>query len=291
MSTLYLVGTPIGNLEDITYRAVRVLGEVSAVAAEDTRRAQVLFTRYNIHTPLMSYHEQGQQARTAGVLRRLAGGDVALISEAGMPAVSDPGFALVRAALAEGHRVEVVPGPSSVTAAVAASGIPSDRFLFLGFPPRTAAKRREFFREVASLPYAMVLLESPHRLSACLNDIQATLGDRRIAVCRELTKLHEEVFRGSVAGAVTHFNAPRGEVTLVVEGAQEADAAKATDKEVLEQLATLVRQGTSPRDAVTQVAHETGRPRRDVYRLQIAAGALPTRGTRRDRQIAPTTEA
>ena len=274
MSTLYLVGTPIGNLEDMTFRALRVLQEVSVVAAEDTRRARVLFAHFGIETPLMSYHEQGNQsARLAAVLRRLSEADVALISEAGMPSISDPGFGLVRAALEQGAKVEVVPGPSAVTVALAVSALPTDRFLFLGFLPRTSAQRRRTLLEVKELPYSVILLESPHRVQACLRDLTAALGDRRIAVCREMTKLHEEVFRGSISGALEHFTETRGEFTLVVEGAT-AVPAHATDQNVAERLQGLVAGGMSVRDAVAQVAEESGRPKKDVYRVSLEIKAV-----------------
>lgn len=275
MPTLYLVGTPIGNLEDMTFRAVRVLGEVAVVAAEDTRKARILFGRFGIKTPLMSYHEQGSQgAKLEAVLRRLEEADVAFISEAGMPSISDPGFGLVRGAIDRGARVEVLPGASAVTTAVAASGLPADRFLFLGFLPRTSAQRRRSLAAVKDLPCSIVVLESPHRVLACLQDIAAALGDRRIAVCRELTKLHEEVFRGTVTEALAHFTELRGEFTLVVEGATETPD-PATEDEVEGRLRVLVTGGISAKAAVAQVTKESGRPKKDVYRVQLGLKGKP----------------
>ena len=189
-----------------------------------------------------------------------------------MPSISDPGFGLVRAAIERGAKVEVVPGASAVTTAVAASGLPSDRFLFLGFLPRTSAQRRRSLVAVKDLPYSLVLLESPHRVKVCLLDVAAALGDRRIAVCRELTKLHEEVFRGSVSEALQHFTEPRGEFTLVVEGATETPA-PATEDDMAGRLRALVAGGANTKDAVAQVAKESGRPKKDVYRLQLALKA------------------
>ncbi|MBF8299170.1 MAG: Uroporphyrin-III C/tetrapyrrole (Corrin/Porphyrin) methyltransferase [Dehalococcoidia bacterium] len=250
MPTLYLVGTPIGNLEDMTFRAVRVLKEVPLVAAEDTRRARVLFAHYGIQTPVTSYHEQGSGAKAGPIIRLLATKDVALISEAGMPSISDPGFGLVREALAAGAKVEVVPGPSAVTAAVAASGLPSDQFLFLGFLPRTRPPRKRAIEAVRNQPYTLVVLESPHRIVRCLQDLAAGLGDRRVAVCRELTKLHEEVFRGTLSEAQARFEEPRGEFTLVIERASE-NPEVVTDRIVSERLQALMADGLSSRDAVT----------------------------------------
>ena len=266
--TLYLVGTPIGNMEDITFRAVRVLKEVSLVAAEDTRRAKILFARHGIQTPLTSYHEQGQSSKANVIVRKLAEGDVALISEAGMPSISDPGFGLVRAALAAGLTVEAIPGPSAVTTAVAVSGLAADRFLFLGFLPRTGSQRRKALAPFGSQPYTLVILESPHRIKECLRDLQSALGQRRIAVCRELTKVHEEVFRGTVAEALSHFQEPRGEYTLVVEGAL-IEAETASDEELAARLMELEAGGLSSRDSVAQVAKETGLPRRQVYGVSL----------------------
>ena len=273
MPTLYIVGTPIGNLEDMTFRALRVLREVSVVAAEDTRRAMVLFSRHGISTPLMSYHEQGSRAKLAPLLEKLREHDVALITDAGMPGISDPGYALVQAALEQGARVEVVPGPSAVTAALAVSGLPPDQFVFLGFLPRTPGERRRLLESVSRERRTLVAFEAPHRLRASLGDIAKALGERRIAVCRELTKMHEEVFRGTASEAIAHFELPRGEITLVIAGATEAiqaeAVAEASDDEVRRRLRSLTRGGSSGRDAVDAVAAETGRARREVYRLWV----------------------
>ena len=268
MPTLYLVGTPIGNLEDVTLRALRVLKEVGLIAAEDTRRARILMQRYEIETPLTSYHEQGRGSSAASLVRQLADKDIALISEAGMPSVSDPGFALVREALGHGFRVEVVPGPSVATAAVAVSGLPSNQFVFLGFLPRTTGKRRRFLESVQHDPRTLIVLEAPHRIRESLADIADLFGERPIAVCRELTKLHEEVYRGTVAGASAHFDKPKGEFTLVIGGSEQQPAPLAED-EVRERLLALRAQGLSGKDVVTQVSGEAGRPRKEVYRYWI----------------------
>ena len=271
MPVLYLVGTPIGNLEDITLRALRVLQEVALVAAEDTRKARVLFGRYDIKTPLTSYHEQGQRSKAPSLARQLAERDIALISEAGMPSVSDPGYALVRAALEQGFRVEVIPGPSAVTAALAVSGLPSDQFLFLGFLPRTARQRRRSLTSARQEPRTLIALEAPHRLAASLEDIAAILGDRPMAVCRELTKLHEEVFRGTAREAAEHFRQPRGEFTLII-GGSEGRREAVPDTEVTARLLGLKAAGMRGKEAIAQVVGETGRARREVYRLWVQLG-------------------
>ena len=222
MGTLYAVATPIGNLEDITLRALRILKEVPLVAAEDTRVTRVLFRAHAIHTPLVSFHEFTSPARRGRLLDRLAEGDLALVTDAGMPGISDPGYPLVRDAFAAGHTVVPVPGASSVLAALVASGLPTHSFCFHGFLPRTSAARRRFFAQHADTDTTLVLFESPHRVLSALADLVAVLGPLRpLAVARELTKRFEEIFRGTAAEALDHLRAhpPRGEFTLVV-GAQ-----------------------------------------------------------------------
>lgn len=221
MGTLYIVATPIGNLEDITLRALRVLREVPLVAAEDTRTTRVLFRSHEIATPLASFHEFTQAARRGRLVERLEEGDLALVTDAGMPGISDPGFPLIRDALAAGHEVVAVPGPSAVLTALVASGLPTHEFSFLGFLPRTSAQRRKVFRERAQGTGSLVVFESPHRVVAALTDLAAELGpDRPVAVGRELTKKFEEIVRGTAATALAHFQrkAPRGEFTLVIGG-------------------------------------------------------------------------
>ncbi len=273
MSALYLVATPIGNLEDITLRALRVLREVPLVAAEDTRRARVLFARHGITTPLVSYHEQGGRSKLAELLRRLETTDVALITEAGTPSISDPGYALVREALARGVRVEAVPGPSAVTTALAVSGLPPDQFTFTGFLPRSPGERRRLLAALAREPRTIVVFEAPHRLRAALQDIGAAFGDRPLAVCRELTKLHEEVFRGAAAQALDHFQQPRGEFTLVLAGASaQSQPQDADEKQVRRRLQALRDSGATARDAVSAIVRETGLPKRQVYRWWVETG-------------------
>jgi len=270
MGTLHVVGTPIGNLEDITLRALRVLREVSLIAAEDTRTARKLLQRYEIDTPVLSYWEHNELARVDRLLDALEAGDVALISEAGTPGVSDPGYRIVRAAVEAGLPVVPVPGPSALVAAVAASGLPVERFLFLGFLPRTAKARRDLLREVRDVPAALVLFEAPHRIVRSLEDMVELLGDRPVAIGRELTKVHEEVWRGSLARAFQEFQArePRGEFTLVVDRRREAPR-RWDDDEVYRAVVRLVAAGLDRKQAFREVAQLSGWSRREVYEMWL----------------------
>ncbi|MEE8370102.1 MAG: 16S rRNA (cytidine(1402)-2'-O)-methyltransferase [Dehalococcoidia bacterium] len=268
MPNLYLVGTPIGNLEDVTLRALRVLREVSLIAAEDTRTTRKLLTHHGIRQRLISYNEHNMRRRTPEILDALASGDVALVSEAGMPGISDPGYELVVAVTEAGHPVVPIPGPSAVTTALAVSGLPCRQFTFLGFLPRRQAERRRLLASLATEQRTIVAFESPHRLRRTLDDMLATWGDRRLTACRELTKKFEELFRGRISEALAHFLEPRGEFTLVVEGAPPA-VATASEETVREELVRLKAQGLSPRQAVSEVARSTSLPRREVYRLWV----------------------
>jgi len=219
MGTLYVVATPIGNLEDITLRALRILHEVPLIAAEDTRVSRKLLAAHDIHTPMVSFHEFTSPARRSRLLDRLGEGDVALVTDAGMPGISDPGFPLIRDAIAMGHTVVPVPGASAILAALVASGLPSHAFCFLGFLPRTSNQRRKLFGQHADDPTTLIVFESPHRVIAALEDIVISLGPQRpLAIARELTKKFEEVFRGTAADALAYLQskAPRGEFTLVI---------------------------------------------------------------------------
>lgn len=275
MGTLYVVATPIGNLEDITARALRVLGEVSLVAAEDTRRTGQLLHHFNLKPPrLTSYFEHNKLSRLDEVLAALETGDVALVSDGGTPNLSDPGYELVRAALAAGHAVVPVPGASALLAALAASGLPTDAFVYLGFLPRQAAERRQLFTSVARERRTLVAYEAPHRLLESLDTLQATLGDRPVAVARELTKRHEEFFRGPVSAARAHFASKEilGEITLVIGGAPAEADPRWEPARVQAELAQLVAGGVKRKDAARMVADLAGWPQRDVYRLAIDAG-------------------
>jgi 16S rRNA (cytidine1402-2'-O)-methyltransferase len=271
MAALYLVATPIGNLEDISLRALRTLREVKLIAAEDTRRTRQLLAAYDIKTPLTSYHEHNKRAKMGYILDSLAGGDVALVADAGMPGISDPGYELVVAATERGVPVVPVPGASVVVTALVVSGLPTDRFIYLGFLPRRPGSRRRRLESVADEEGTIIALETPHRLEAALDDILSVLGDRRVAVCRELTKLHEEVFRGVVSEARAHFTQPRGEFALVIAGRGEAEAPQLTGDIEL-RLGELRRSGASAREAVAELAEETGLSRRELYRAWLRLG-------------------
>ena len=269
MGNLYLVATPIGNLEDVTLRALRVLKEVDLIAAEDTRTARKLLSRYDIHTPLISYNDRNKRLRTPALLERLADGDVALVSEAGMPAISDPGQDLVRAAYEAGAKVVPVPGPSAITTALAASGLSTRAFTYLGFLPRQATARRRLLESLAMRAETLVAFESPHRLRETLSDIKAAFGDRQIAVCRELTKLYEEVFRGRVSEALQHFGEPRGEFTLVIAGATPTAPEEDVPEDAVDEMARLRKEGVGTREAVTRLSLRYGLTRRRIYRLWL----------------------
>jgi 16S rRNA (cytidine1402-2'-O)-methyltransferase len=270
VGNLYLVGTPIGNLEDITLRALRILKEVTLIAAEDTHRARILARRYEIETPITSYFEGNKLAKLEKVLRALDTGDVALISEAGMPGLSDPGYELVRAAIAHGCQVIPVPGPSAPVTALVVSGFPSDSFLYLGFLPRRQRERRRLLAEVAQERRTLIVFEVPHRLRRSLADVEAVLGDRPLAVCRELTKLHEEVWRGTVSGAQDHFDAvkPRGEFTLVIGGAPQ-EVERWDEQRVRAAFDELLAQGMRRPAAARRIAAASGWGRAEVYALGL----------------------
>jgi 16S rRNA (cytidine1402-2'-O)-methyltransferase len=268
MAVLYVVATPIGNLEDVTLRALRILSEVSLIAAEDTRKTKRLLSAYGIKTPLTSYHEHSGRPKLDHLLGRLREGDVALVSEAGMPGISDPGYDLVVAAVEQGVKVVPVPGPTAAIAALAVSGLPANEFLYVGFLPRRKGDRTRLLESLASESRTLVAYEAPHRLIASLNDMLRALGDRRMAVGRELTKMYEEVFRGTVSQAIQHFGQPRGEFTLVVEGNREPKKAVST-LEVEQELCRLHGQGVTGKEAVARLSATTGLPRNEVYRAWL----------------------
>lgn len=270
--TLYVVATPIGNLEDLTLRAARVLREVEVVAAEDTRSALRLLSHLGATgKKLISLFEGNEAAREGELLAELARRDVALVSEAGTPAVSDPGQRMVAAAAAAGVTVVVVPGPSAVIAALVSSGLPSDRFLFVGFPPRVAGERQVLYGSLRAERATLVFYEAPDRVAASLADLAAALGETRpAALCRELTKLHEEIVRGPLGELAARYAeaAPRGEVTLVVGGADPAAPGGGLDVEA--ELGALLAAGCGPKDAAQRLVVKTGLPRRQLYQLALA---------------------
>jgi 16S rRNA (cytidine1402-2'-O)-methyltransferase len=272
--TLYVVATPLGNLEDVTLRGLRVLREVRLIACEDTRRTAGLLKAHGISTPTTSYFEHNERwkgARVLDVIRQ--GGDVALVSDAGTPGISDPGYRLVREARAAGLPVVPIPGPSAAVAALSVSGLPTDRFLFVGFlPPRSGARRRAL-EELVSARETLVFYESPVRVLACLEDMRQTLGDRPAFLCREATKLHEEYFPGTLSELRSHLaerNQIKGEIVLVVAGATEATPATAETAEEL--FARLTTEGRTRREAVKEVARTLGLPAREVYRRVLPEG-------------------
>jgi 16S rRNA (cytidine1402-2'-O)-methyltransferase len=271
MPILYLVGTPIGNLEDISLRALRVLGEVGLIAAEDTRTTGHLLSHYQIETPMLSYHDFSDQGRISQLIEALSAKDVALVTEAGMPGLSDPGYRLVKEAIEAGIEVVPVPGPSAATAALVSSGLPTDKFLFLGFLPRQRKARRELLTEVARLPYTLVLYEAPHRVLDMLADMHDLLGDRQLSIGRELTKLYEEIWRGSISQAIEYFGQGRirGEFTVVVAGAGE-EFDRWTETEVRESLAEQLSKGLKRKEAAEIVAQMSGWRKKEVYELSLS---------------------
>jgi len=268
MPVLYVVATPIGNLEDISLRALRILREVKLIAAEDTRKTKRLLDTYGIKTPMTSYHEYNKWTKLEHILNRLDTDDVALVSSAGMPGMSDPGYELVVAASQRGISVVPIPGPSVITTALVISGLPTDRFIYLGFLPRKSNARRRLLESIVKEEATILVLESPHRLLATLNDILFVLGDRRVAICRELTKIHEEVFRGRISQVMEHFTQPRGEFTLVIEGKREGNKPQLTPN-IEQQLRHMRRSGLTAKEAITKVASETGLSKRELYQAWL----------------------
>jgi 16S rRNA (cytidine1402-2'-O)-methyltransferase len=268
VGTLFVVGTPIGNLEDITLRAIRVLQEVDLIAAEDTRRARTLLNRYEINTPLISYFEHSGAGKRERILSDLRNRDIALISEAGMPGISDPGHVLIREAIQREFRVVPVPGPSALVSALVVSGLPTDSFIYLGFMSRRKGERQQTLREIRNDRRTLIVYEAPHRLLACLEDMLDILDDRTVAIARELTKLHEEIFRGTISSALAHFRevAPRGEFTLIVQGVDPTTETERFDVHQVHALARrLLNEGMSTRDAAAEAARRTGWSRREIY--------------------------
>ncbi len=270
MGTLFLVATPIGNLEDISARALRILREVRLIAAEDTRQTRKLLSHFEIHTALTSYHEQNKESKQKILLSELTQGDIALVSDAGTPALNDPGYELVRAVLAAGHQVSPIPGPSAPIAALVASGLPTDTFLYLGYLPRKTAERKRFLADVADLPYTLIVLETPHRLLSALRDLIDVFGDRQVAIARELTKLHEEMIRGKLSTVQDHFrqHPPRGEFTLVIAG-NTLQPAKWNEDKIRTTIEEMLEASIPPAEIAGQLATKANWPRREVYRLVI----------------------
>lgn len=274
MGTLYLVATPIGNLEDMSPRAIRILHEASLIAAEDTRHTGNLLKHFEIQTPLTSYFEHNKLSKLDFILAKLSSGDVALVSDAGTPAINDPGYELVRAALASGFDVRPVPGPSAPVAALSVSGLPTDSFLYLGYLPHKKTERRKFIGQIANLSYTLIFLESPHRIIEALEDLLASLGDRRICVAREMTKMFEEYWRGTLSGAVEYFKSKeaRGEFTLVVEGKTKEESRKWKVEDLQAAIEKESRGGKSAKALSAELSERSGWSKKDVYRLVSQKG-------------------
>lgn len=277
MGKLYLVGTPIGNLEDISPRAIRTLREVTWIAAEDTRHTRKLLTHFQIHSELVSYHEHNKQRIGPELVRRLQGQESgALVTDAGMPAISDPGEDLVRLAIAEGIQVEAIPGPTALVHALVVSGLPTARFVFEGFLPTKKKERQVRLQQLRTEPRTFILYEAPHRLLQTLEDLADVLGDRSLAVARELTKLHEDVIRGTPTELVRHFqsHSPRGEFVIVGAGADEQGetAQPAADSTTLVLAYNrLLNDGLERKEAMRAVAERFGLSKRDVYQAVLEA--------------------
>ena len=281
--TLFVVATPIGNLEDITLRALRVLREADLIACEDTRHTRKLLAHYQITTPTSSYHEHNEQQRTGWLMERLESGtDIALVSDAGTPSISDPGYRLVRAALERGVRVSPIPGACAIISALSVSGRPTDSFAFLGFLPGRKAARRNRLRALRSESRTLLFFESPLRLASTLSDIDEILDSREVTVAREMTKVHEQLVTGTAAELASLFRSrrPRGESVVVVEkSSPEAAAESVGDRELDLRFEGLVGQGLSRKDAIKQLAKELASPKRELY-LRLLRDKEPVDGER-----------
>ncbi|MBP1764328.1 MAG: Ribosomal small subunit methyltransferase [Firmicutes bacterium] len=276
--TLYLCATPIGNLEDMTLRAIRILKEVNVIAAEDTRYTRQLLTHFDIHTPLISYHEHNKTARGPELIARLeAGEDIAVVSDAGLPGISDPGTDLVGLALAAGIQAVPLPGCNAALSALICSGLDSTMFTFVGFLPKTKKKRREFLEKLAKNPYTLLMYEAPHRLRQTLGELQEALGDRPAVAARELTKRFEQFVRGTIGSLQEHFSthAPRGEFTLVVAGCssqpEEEEVGAVGSESIPDAVFALVTQGMDKKSAIRTVAGQRKLPKRIVYQAVVEA--------------------
>ena len=271
---LYLCATPVGNLEDMTFRVIRILKEADCIAAEDTRHTRKLLTHYDIHTPLVSYHEHNKQEQGPELIARVAAGQtVAVVSDAGMPGISDPGTHLVQLAIEANLQVVAIPGANAVLPALVGSGLDTTHFTFIGFLPKTRKKRLELLQVLADHPYTLVFYESPHRIRATLEELCRIFGDRPAAVARELTKKFEEFVRSSLGGLISHFDIhqPRGEFTIVVGGATAHEQlAPSVAESPVEAVRRLMADGVNKKDAIRKVASEYNLSRRDVYQAVLA---------------------
>jgi 16S rRNA (cytidine1402-2'-O)-methyltransferase len=277
--TLFIVATPIGNLEDITPRALRVLREVDLIACEDTRHTRRLLNHFGIKTKTISYHEHNERERAEELCKLLeAGSNIAIVSDAGTPLISDPGFRIVRAAIERGIQVIPIPGPAAFVAALVASGLPTDQFFFGGFLPARATARRAMLEELRAIPATLVFYEAPHRIAATLRDARLVLGNRQAVIARELTKLHEETVRGSLDELAQRFSGKaraRGEMVLLISGAGETESPLGMKSEnaparLATRVSELEREGLDSKGALKQAARELGLKRAEAYRLMVA---------------------
>jgi 16S rRNA (cytidine1402-2'-O)-methyltransferase len=271
--TLYLVGTPLGNLEDMTFRAIRVLKEVDLIAAEDTRHTGKLLQHFQIETPQISYYEHNAAKRTIELVQRLEKGDaIALVTDAGMPAISDPGYELVKACTEAGITVIPIPGATAAITALAASGLASDRFIFEGFLPTKTKERKARLQQIQRETRSLIFYEAPHRVQQTLADFAAIFGeDRKVVLARELTKLHEEFWRGTIGNAIVYYqeNPPKGEFTLVVAGGDPEVQLALTDEQLKLELEKLIAEGMSRSQASRHLAQVTALPRRQLYQMAL----------------------
>jgi 16S rRNA (cytidine1402-2'-O)-methyltransferase len=275
-AALYLVATPIGNLEDITLRALRILrDEVAAIACEDTRQTQKLLEHFAIRKPLLSYHEHNEESRAAEIVTRLGLGEsIAIVTDAGTPLISDPGYRVVEAAIAAGHPVIPLPGPSAAIAALAASGLPTDKFRFIGFLPPKSHARRKAFEEMLTESSTVIAYESPHRILDSLADMDQILGARPVVIGREITKLHEEFLRGTPAQIrqiLALRDSVKGEITIVIGRSEQP----ALEGDPIEEVTRLQELGLNRMEAIKSVAKQMGLPKREVYRLFAAPDSTP----------------
>ncbi|MGB9640407.1 MAG: 16S rRNA (cytidine(1402)-2'-O)-methyltransferase [Anaerolineales bacterium] len=266
MNKLYLVATPIGNLEDISARALKVLQTVSLIAAEDTRHTLKLLNHYHIKNRLISLYDHNEEIRIPYLLEILQGGDVALVSDGGTPALNDPGYALVNAVITAGFQVIPIPGPCAPITALIASGLPTNQFLYLGFLPRQRNARLKSLQEILHHPYTLIFLEAPHRLISALEDMLTILGNRHITVARELTKIHEEFYRGTISDTLTHYKQtiPRGEITLIVEGAPQTIASW-DDEKINGVIIQNLKSGKTTKQIIQELLSQTGLTKKQLY--------------------------
>ena len=264
---LYLIATPIGNLEDITFRAIRLLGNVSLIAAEDTRRTAKLLNRYKIVTPTISLHEHNEKQRTPSLIKRLeAGQSIALVTDAGTPLLSDPGLHLVRTAVERGLPIDPVPGASAILAALAVSGLVKNQFTFHGFPPNRSSARKKWLRTLTSETRPLIIFEAPHRLLGSLQDMAEVLGNRQVTVCREMTKAHQELVNGPILSVIEQLGRPRGEFTIVIAPSTEPMPA-VKNQNVLDYFGQIAYSRSSKREAIKEVAKKYGLKPGAIYKI------------------------